>query len=149
MSSSLSVLYNSQPRLYLNNFSQSACGCTMGTPGWMQKTLKIELQLLVYINLSINFENILSHTQAQLSCLLFSQVLLKARNCIEFFELTYYYHRWTRSKIPKGGAVSFPEGGCKFFESEGGYPPLNPKKIFRLRHLLFLTVPFYKIPCFE
>ena len=37
--------------------------------------------------------------------------------------------------------VSFPEvGGCKFFESEGGYHPLKPKK-FRLRHSLLLTEP--------
>ena len=39
-------------------------------------------------------------------------------------------HRWTRSKILEGGVVSFPEGGgCKFFESEGGYPPLTPPEI--------------------
>ena len=29
----------------------------------------------------------------------------------------------------RGGAVSFPEGGCQFFFSGGDYLPLNPKKI--------------------
>ena len=52
---------------------------------------------------------------------------------------THSIHRWTRSKILERGVVSFPEGGCKFFESEG-YPPWTPKN-FRLRQSLFLTEP--------
>ena len=34
----------------------------------------------------------------------------------------------TRSNIPEGGAVYFPEGGGKFFESKGVTSPLDPQK---------------------
>ena len=46
-------------------------------------------------------------------------------------------------KIPWGvcGFLSRGVGGCKFFESEGGYPPWPPKS-FRLWQLLFFTVHF-------
>ena len=48
-------------------------------------------------------------------------------------------HRWTRSKIWEGGAVSFPEGGCQFFLS-GGINPPSTQNFFRLRHLLLFKV---------
>ena len=62
--------------------------------------------------------------------------LLKIRQRAKFFK-----HRWTRSKILEGGVVSFPEGeGCKFFESEGGYPPPDPPKIFACgSHYFYIT----------
>merc|ERR1712183_460421 len=44
-------------------------------------------------------------------------------------DILHFFHTWTRSKIPEGVGVSFPEGGGNFFKSEGGYPP-QPKKNF-------------------
>ena len=47
-------------------------------------------------------------------------------------------------KNPRGGVVSFPEGGCKFFKSEGGYPPSNPKKFLAAAHVIFDSSFFIK-----
>ena len=52
--------------------------------------------------------------------------------------------RWTRSKILEGGVVSFPEGGCNFFKSEGGYPPLTPKKFSPAAVTIFYSTFFIK-----
>ena len=61
-----------------------------------------------------------------------------------FFSHEVLYHRWTRStKILEGCVVSFPEGGgCKFFESEGGYPPLTPKKFSPAAVTIFYSTFF-------
>ena len=48
-----------------------------------------------------------------------------------------------KSQRGGGGGVSFLGWG-KFFQSEGGYPP-SIHKLFRLRHSLLLTVPFFMI----
>ena len=45
-------------------------------------------------------------------------------------------------KNPRGGVVSFPEGGCKFFELEGGYPP-DPQKIFAVAVTIFYSTFFH------
>ena len=54
-----------------------------------------------------------------------------------------FIHRWTRSKILEGGVVSFPEGRCKFFKSEGGYPPLTPKKFSPAAVTIFYSTFFH------
>ena len=36
-----------------------------------------------------------------------------------FKQLFEHTHRWKRSKIPERSGFYFPEGGCKFFQSEG------------------------------
>ena len=40
--------------------------------------------------------------------------------------------------------VSFPEGGCKFFKSEGGYPTLIPKIFPHAAHVIFDNSFFIK-----
>ena len=41
--------------------------------------------------------------------------------------------------------VSFPEGGCKFFKSEGGYPPPSTPKFFSpAAHVIFDSSFFIK-----
>ena len=48
-------------------------------------------------------------------------------------------------KNPRGGCGFLSRGGgCKFFESEGGYPPLTPKKFSPVAVTIFYSTFFIK-----
>ena len=52
-------------------------------------------------------------------------------------------HRWTRSKIPKGGAVSFPEGGGVIVSNQRRVTPPSTQNFFSPAALVTFDSTFF------